>query len=105
MPVPALPSVPAPEMSAASVSVSVKLATIAPSLTIAGVAIAPLSPPVPRLSVLPVPMLVPPAAFTTPPAATLRVPIVVAVWPITRPPVAVRVEPDPVTVMNDVPGP
>ena len=65
------------------VSVSVKLATIAPSLTMAGVTIAPLRPPVPRLSVLPAPMLVPPAAFTTPPSAMLSVPIAVPVWPIT----------------------
>ena len=54
VPVPALLSVPVPEMSAATVSVSVKLATIAPSLTMAGVTIEPLRPPVPRLSVLPV---------------------------------------------------
>ena len=76
MPVPTLLRVPMPEMSAATVSVSVKLATIAPSLTMEGVTIAPLRPPVPRLSVLPRPMMVEPGAVTTPPSATVSVPIV-----------------------------
>src|SRR5262244_3304626 len=62
-------------MLAASVSVSVKLATIWPSFAIAGVTIAPASPPVPRLSVLPTPMDVRPGELTTPPSAMVSVPI------------------------------
>jgi hypothetical protein len=74
VPGPALLSVPAPEMLAASVSVSVKFAAIWPSLTIAGVTIAPASPPTPRLSVLPAPIDVAPGELTTPPSAMVSVP-------------------------------
>ena len=105
MPVPALLSVPAPEMSAARVSVSVKLATIAPSLTMAGVTIAPLRPPVPRLSVLPGPMLVAAGGVHHAAVGHGSVPIVVPVWPITSPPVAVRVGARSGDGHADVPGP
>src|SRR6516162_115305 len=74
VPGPALLSVPAPEMLAASVSVSVKFAAIWPSLAIAGVTIAPARPPVPRLSVLPAPIDVAPGELTTPPSAMVSVP-------------------------------
>ena len=74
MPGPALLNVPVPEMAAARVSVSVKFATIWPSLAIAGVLIAPASPPRPRLSVLLAAMLVEPGELTTPPSATVSVP-------------------------------
>src|SRR6516162_4374965 len=74
VPGPALLSVPAPEMAAASVSVSVKFAAIWPSLAIAGVTIAPARPPVPRLSVLPAPIDVAPGELTTPPSAMVSVP-------------------------------
>src|SRR5262252_6019726 len=73
VPGPALLSVPAPEIAAASVSVSVKFAAIWPSLAIAGVTIAPASPPVPRLSVLPAPIDVAPGEMTTAPSATVSV--------------------------------
>src|SRR5262249_54628807 len=74
VPGPALLSVPAPEIAAASVSVSVKLATIWPLLTIAGVTIAPARPPVPRLSVLPAAIDVGLGELTTPPSAMVSVP-------------------------------
>ena len=102
MPGPALVSVPVLEMSAASVSVSVKLAAIAPSLSMSGVTIEPLRPPVPRLSMLPAPILVPRAALTAPPSEMVTAPIATAVWPISRSSVLARAEPAPETVMKDV---
>src|SRR5215831_18384411 len=106
VPGPALLSVPAPEMAAASVSVSVKLAAIWPSLTIAGVTIAPASPPVPRLSVLPAPIDVAPGELTTPPSATVSVPIALQsqlVAPIASELNAFKTEPVPVTITLELP--
>jgi hypothetical protein len=108
VPTPALLSVPAPEMSAASVSVLVKFATIWPSLSIAGVMIAPASAPMPRLSVLPWAMPVKPDELTTPPSATVSVPIrgppqPQLVSPTTTEESAFRAEPAPVTVSVEVP--
>src|SRR5262249_30569911 len=106
VPGPALLSVPAPEMLAASVSVSVKFAAIWPSLTIAGVTIAPASPPTPRLSVLPAPIDVAPGELTTPPSATVSVPIALQpqlVAPIASELNAFKTEPAPVTVTVEAP--
>ncbi len=105
MPGPALVSDPVLEMSAARVRVSVKLATIVPSLSMAGVTIEPLRPPVPRLSVLPAPMLTPPGALTVPPAVAVSVPIATEVWPTVTRPTTLKAEPDPLTVTDEVPGP
>src|SRR5262245_9343584 len=63
-----------PEMLAASVVVSVKLATIWPRFSIAGALNEPARPPLPRLSVLPGPIPTNPVAFTTAPLATVSVP-------------------------------
>src|SRR5215510_16335301 len=106
VPGPALLSVPAPEMLAASVSVSVKFAAIWPSLTIAGVTIAPASPPTPRLSVLPAPIDVAPGELTTPPSATVSVPIRLQpqlVAPIASELNAFKTEPAPVTITLEMP--
>src|SRR5215831_3665665 len=108
VPGPALLSVPAPEMAAASVSVSVKLAAIWPSLTIAGVLIAPASPPVPRLSVLPAAIDVAPGELTTPPSAMVSVPTTGGVQPQPGPPIAselnaFKTEPVPVTITLELP--
>ena len=105
VPEPALLSAPAPEMAAAGVSASVKLAMIWPSLAIAGVTIAPASPPVPRLSVLPAPIDVPPGELTTPPSAMVSVPTGLQPQP---PPIAseldaVKTEPTPVTITLELP--
>jgi hypothetical protein len=107
VPEPALLSEPAPEMAAASVSVSVKLATIWPSLSIAGVLIAPASPPMPRLSVLPAAIDVGPGELTTPPSAIVSVPTS-GPQPQPTPPIAsdvaaLKTEPAPVTVTVEVP--
>src|SRR6516164_4645173 len=108
VPGPALLSVPAPEMLAASVSVSVKFAAIWPSLTIAGVTIAPASPPAPRLSVLPAPIDVAPEELTTPPSAMVSVPTTGGVQPQPGPPIAselnpFKTEPAPVTITLELP--
>ena len=108
MPAPALLNVPVPAMAAARVSVSVKLATIWPSLAIVGVLIAPASPPMPRLSVLPATIVVPSGALTTPPSATVSVPSRVLQpqpksAPIASGPSAFKVEPGPVTITVEVP--
>src|SRR5262249_55166000 len=106
VPGPALLSVPAPEMLAASVSVSVKFAAIWPSLTIAGVTIAPASPPTPRLSVLPAPIDVAPGELSTPPSATVSVPIALQpqlVAPIASELNAFKTEPVPVTITLERP--
>src|SRR5215510_8882319 len=106
VPGPALLSVPAPEMLAASVSVSVKFAAIWPSLTIAGVTIAPASPPTPRLSVLPAPIDVAPGELSTPPSATVSVPIALQpqlVAPIASELNAFKTEPAPVTITLELP--
>src|SRR5262249_15520374 len=89
-------------MAAASVSVSVKLATIWPSLAMAGVLIAPARPPIPRLSVLPAAIDVGPGELTTPPSAIVNVPTS-GPQPQPTPPIvsdvaAFRTEPAPVTV-------
>src|SRR5499427_1912136 len=107
VPGPALLSVPAPEIAAASVSVSVKLATIWPLLTIAGVTIAPASPPVPRLSVLPAPIDVAPGELTTPPSATVSVPTGLQpqlLAPIASELNAFKTEPAPVTITFELPS-
>jgi hypothetical protein len=105
VPAPALLSVPPPEMLAARLSVSVKFATILPRLSIAGVTIAPARPPLPRLSVLPAPILVKPGELTTPPLATVSVPTRQSqVSPILSEVCAVRTEPGPVTVTAEVPS-
>src|SRR5262245_21885453 len=106
VPGPALLSVPAPEMLAASVSVSVKFAAMWPSLTIAGVTIAPASPPTPRLSVLPAPIDVAPGELSTPPSATVSVPIALQpqlVAPIASELNAFKTEPVPVTITPELP--
>ena len=107
MPVPALLSVPAPEMSAASVAVSVKSATMRPSLSIVGVTIVPARPPLPRLSVLPAKILVS-AELTTPPSAIVSVPTSgpqpQPLSPMASPVVAVRREPAPVTSTVEEPS-
>src|SRR5262249_11505285 len=106
VPGPALLSAPAPEMAAASVSVSVKLATIWPSLAIAGVTIAPARPPTPRLSVLPAPIDVAPGELTTPPSATVSVPSSLQpqlVAPIASELNAFKTEPAPVTITLELP--
>lgn len=107
VPEPALLSVPAPEMAAASVSVSVKLAIIRPSFAIVGVTTAPESPPVPRLSVLPAAIEVEPGELTTPPSATVSVPIRLQpqlVAPIASEPSAFKTEPVPVTSTFELPS-
>src|SRR6516165_525906 len=96
VPGPALLSVPAPEMFAA----------IWPSLTIAGVTIAPASPPTPRLSVLPAPIDVAPGELTTPPSATVSVPTGLQpqlVAPIASELNAFKTEPAPVTITLELP--
>ena len=107
VPVPALLSVPVPEMSAARVTPSVKFATMAPSLRIVGVISVPPSPPVPSLSVLPARILVS-AASTTPPSAMASVPTrgpqPQPPSPMESPTVAVRREPVPVTSTKDEPS-
>src|SRR5262245_31906513 len=108
VPGPALLSVPAPEMAAASVSVSVKLATIWPLLAIAGVTIAPARPPTPRLSVLPAAIDVAPGELTTPPSAMVSVPTTGGVQPQPGPPIAselnaFKTEPVPVTITLELP--
>ena len=108
VPAPALLSVPVPEILAATLSVSVKLATIWPSLTIAGVTIAPERPPLPRLSVLPAKMSVEPGELTTAPSATVSVPTRGPPQPQLGPPIVrefetFKTEPGPVTVTNEVP--
>src|SRR5262245_33654120 len=93
-------------MAAASVSVSVKLATIWPSLAIAGVTIAPARPPTPRLSVLPAPIDVAPGELTTPPSATVSVPSRLQpqlVAPIASELNAFKTEPAPVTITLELP--
>src|SRR5262245_178905 len=95
-------------MAAPRMSVSVKLATMLPSLAIAGVLIAPARPPMPRLSVLPAPMLVVPGELTTPPSAMVSVPTV-GPQPQPGPPIssklnAFKVEPAPVTVKLELPS-
>jgi hypothetical protein len=107
VPAPALLSEPAPEMAAASVSASVKLATIWPSLAMAGVLIAPASPPMPRLSVLPAAIDVGPGELTTPPSAIVNVPMS-GPQPQSAPPIAsdvaaFKTEPAPVTVTVEAP--
>src|SRR5262249_16975256 len=101
----ALLSAPAPETLAASVSVSMKFAAIWPSLTIAGVTIAPANPPAPRLSVLPAPIDVAPGELTTPPSAMVSVPTGLQPQP---PPIAselnaFKTEPAPVTIKLELP--
>src|SRR5215831_1423641 len=106
VPGPALLSAPAPETLAASVSVSMKFAAIWPSLTIAGVTIAPASPPTPRLSVLPAPIDVGPGELTTPPSATVSVPTRLQpqlLAPIVSESSAFKTEPAPVTVTVEAP--
>src|SRR5262245_18108763 len=106
VPEPALLSEPAPEMAAASVSASVKLATIWPSLAMAGVLIAPARPPMPRLSVLPAAIDVRPGELTTPPSATVSVPTRLQpqlLSPIVSELSAFRTEHGPVTVTVEVP--
>ena len=93
MPTPCLANVPVPVMAADTVSESVKLATIAPSLTMVGVTIEPASPPVPRLSVLPVPIRRS-TADTDPPSAMVRVP--------TRIPLVLPIRSDPATASDDL---
>src|SRR5262249_38763260 len=87
--------------------VSVKLATIWPLLTIAGVTIAPASPPVPRLRVLPAAIEVGPGELTTPPSAMVSVPTRLQPQPLSPPIVselsAFRTEPAPVTVTVEAP--
>ena len=104
---PALLSVPLPEMRAARVIVSVKFATIVPSLRIVGVISVPPSPPMPSLSVLPARILVS-AASTTPPSAMASVPTrgpqPQSSPPMESPVVAVRREPVPVTSTVDEPS-
>ena len=95
-------------MAAARVSVSVKLATIWPSLAIVGVLIAPASPPMPRLSVLLAAMLVEPGELTTPPLATVSVPTS-GPQPQPGPPIArelnaFKTEPAPVTSTFELPS-
>src|SRR6516162_5036529 len=107
VPGPALLSAPVPEMAAASVSVSVKLAAIWPSLTIAGVTIAPASPPVPRLSVLPAAIDMGLGELTTPPSAMVSAPTRLQPQPLSPPTVselsAFKTEPAPVTVTVEAP--
>src|SRR5215472_13859514 len=73
----------------------------------AGVLIAPASPPLPRLSVLPVPIGVPPGVLTTPPSAMVSVPTRLQPQPLSPPIVselsAFRTEPAPVTVTVEAP--
>jgi hypothetical protein len=106
VPEPALLSEPAPEMAAASVSASVKLATIWPSLAMAGVLIAPARPPMPRLSVLPAAIDVGPGELTTPPSATVSVPTRLQpqlLSPMVSELSAFKTEPAPVTVKVEAP--
>src|SRR5262249_46097088 len=97
----------APEMTAASVSVSVKLAAIWPPLTIAGVTIAPARPPTPRLSVLPAAIGVGLGELTPPPSAMVSAPTRLQPQPLSPPTVselrAFRTEPAPVTVTVEAP--
>src|SRR5262249_59278773 len=89
------------ERGGARVRVWVKFGAIGPSLAIAGVTIAPASPPVPRLSVLPAPIDVAPGELTTPPSATVSVPIALQsqlVAPIASELNAFKTEPVPVTI-------
>ena len=110
MPEPSLVSEPVSEISAARVSVSVKLATIWPLLTMKGVTIAPESPPLPRLSVLPVKMLTPVGELTTAPSATVSVPTSVPLpqpqpgSPMVSPPWRFNTEPRPVTDTAELPS-
>src|SRR6516225_5726860 len=94
-------------MAAVSVSASVKLTMIWPSLAMAGVLIAPASPPMPRLSVLPAAIDVGPGELTTPPSATVSVPTRLQPQPLSPPIVselsAFRTEPAPVTVTVEAP--
>src|SRR5262245_11704721 len=72
----------------------------------AGVTIAPASPPAPRLSVLPAPIDVAPGELTTPPSATVSVPIRLQpqlLSPIASELNAFKTEPAPVTVTVEVP--
>src|SRR5215510_7067667 len=105
VPGPALLSVPAPEMLAPRVSVSMKFAAIWPSLTIAGVTIAPANPPAPRLSVLPAPIDVAPGELTTPPSAMVSVPtgLQPQLPPIASELNAFKTEPAPVTITLELP--
>src|SRR3954471_8460892 len=69
----------------------------------AGDTIAPASPPVPRLSVLPLPIPVKPGELTTPPLATVRVPTRQSQGsPIASEVSAFKTEPAPVTVTVEV---
>src|SRR5262245_5451023 len=82
-----------------------KFAAIWPSLTIAGVTIAPATPPAPRLSVLPAPIDVAPGELTTPPSAMVSVPTGLQPQP---PPIAselnaFKTEPAPVTIKLELP--
>src|SRR5260221_11282145 len=93
-------------MAAASVSASVKLAMIWPSLAMAGVLIAPARPPMPRLSVLPAAIDVGPGELTTPPSATVSVPTRLQpqlLSPILSELSAFQTEPAPVTVKVEPP--
>src|SRR5262249_16665767 len=106
VPGPALLSAPAPEMAAASVSVSVKLAMIWPSLAMAGGLIAPARPPTPRLSALPAPIDVAPGGVTTPPSATVSGPVRLQPQlgaPTARESNAFKPEPAPVTITLELP--
>src|SRR5262249_42595092 len=89
-------------MAAVSVSASVKLATIWPSLAMAGVLIAPARPPMPRLSVLPAAIDVGVRELTTPPSAMVSGATRLQPQPLSPPIVselsAFRTEPAPVTV-------
>jgi hypothetical protein len=106
VPAPALLSEPVPDTLAPSVEVSVKLATIWPSLAIAGVTIAPASPPMPRLRMLPAAIEVAPGELTTPPSAMVSVPtrpqpqLVSPIWSELN---AFNTEPAPVTSTLEVP--
>src|SRR6516165_8129332 len=94
-------------MAAASVSVSVKFAMIRPALAVTGVTIAPASPPVPRLSVLPAPIDVAPGELTTPPSATVSVPTGLQpqlLAPIASELNAFKTEPAPVTITFELPS-
>ncbi len=93
-------------MAAVSVSASVKLAMIWPSLAMAGVLIAPARPPMPRLSVLPAAIDVEPGELTTPPSATVSVPTRLQpqlLSPMVSELSAFKTEPAPVTVKVEAP--
>jgi hypothetical protein len=105
VPAPALLSEPDPKISASSVNVSVKFATISPRLKMNGVVIEPARPPVPRLSVLPATIRVA-RELTAPPSATVSVPTSgpqpQSVSPTESAP-AFKTEPAPLTVNRELP--